>query len=124
VLPRFSWGSCSAICVVFCRSLFFLFFFWPLYCLTFFDVRFLVTPLVSSNFWSSYCLTFFDVRFLVTLLVSSNFWSSYCLTFFDVRLLVTPLVSSNFWPSYCLTFLTYGFWLPLWNLLTFGHRIV
>ena len=54
----FLWGSCysiySFICM-FCRSLFvFLyFFFWPLCCLFFFELRILITPLVSSN--SSYC---------------------------------------------------------------------
>ena len=39
-------------CVMFCRSLFVLlsFFPWPLYCLPFFDVRLLVTPLTYSNF--------------------------------------------------------------------------
>jgi hypothetical protein len=43
----------SFICM-FCRSLFVLlyFFFWPLSCLVFFDIRILITPLVSSN--SSY----------------------------------------------------------------------
>ena len=51
----FQWGSCylifSFICM-FCRSLFVLlsFFFWPLSCLFFFDLRILITPLVSSNF--------------------------------------------------------------------------
>jgi len=42
------------LCVWFCRSLFVLlyFFCWPLYCLFFFDIRILITPLVSSN--SSY----------------------------------------------------------------------
>ena len=36
---------------MFCRSLFVLlyFFFWPLCCLFFFDIRILITPLVSSN---------------------------------------------------------------------------
>ena len=40
---------------MFCRSLFVLlyFFFWPLCCLFFFDIRILITPLVSSN--SSSC---------------------------------------------------------------------
>jgi hypothetical protein len=40
---------------LFCRSLFVLlyFFFWPLCCLFFFDIRILITPLVSSN--SSSC---------------------------------------------------------------------
>jgi len=55
------------LCVVFCRSLFvrlsFVFlaivlsvlFFWPLCCLSFFDIRILISPLVSSN--SSYSQT-------------------------------------------------------------------
>ena len=36
---------------MFCRSLFVLlyFFFWPLYCLSFFDIRIMITPLVSSK---------------------------------------------------------------------------
>jgi hypothetical protein len=40
----------SFICM-FCRSLFVLvfFFFWPLCCLFFFDIQFLIAPLVSSN---------------------------------------------------------------------------
>ena len=41
---------------MFCRSLFVLlyFFFWPLCCLFFFDLRIVITPLVSSN--SSYAV--------------------------------------------------------------------
>ena len=52
--PRFWGGSCysifSFICM-FCRSLFvpLFFFLWPLSCLFFFDLRILITPLVSSN---------------------------------------------------------------------------
>ena len=59
-----------ALSVMFCRSLFvlFSFFFWPLYCLSF-DLRLLITPLVS--FWSLYCLSF-ELRLLITPLVSSN----------------------------------------------------
>jgi hypothetical protein len=58
VTPRFLVGSCysifSFICM-FCRSLFVLLyvFFWPLYYLFFFDIRILITPLVSSNSSSS-----------------------------------------------------------------------
>jgi hypothetical protein len=39
------------LCVMSCRSLFVLlfFFFWPLCCLSFFDLRIPITPLVSSN---------------------------------------------------------------------------
>jgi hypothetical protein len=52
--PGFQWGSCYSIfsfMCMFCRSLFvFLyFFFWSVCCLFFFDVRILITPLVSSN---------------------------------------------------------------------------
>ena len=78
--PGFQWGLCysifSCICM-FCRSLFVLlyFFFWPLCCLFFFDIRILITLLVSSNFWPLCCLFFFDIRILITLLVSSH--SSY-----------------------------------------------
>jgi len=46
---------------MFCRSLFVLLylFFWPLCCLFFFDIRILITPLVSSN--SSYPLIYMDI---------------------------------------------------------------
>jgi len=45
----FKWVSC---CSMFCRSLFVLlsFYFWPLYCLPFFALQVLITPLVTSNF--------------------------------------------------------------------------
>ena len=52
--PGFQWSSCcsifSFICM-FCRSLFVLlsFFFRPLCCLSFFDLRILITSLVPSN---------------------------------------------------------------------------
>ena len=50
----FLWGSCFrslVICVMFCRSLFVPLSFspWPLYYLSF-DLRLLISPLVSSNF--------------------------------------------------------------------------
>jgi hypothetical protein len=45
------------LCIcMFCRSLFVLlsFFFWPSCCLSFFDLRILITPVVSSNsFWTT-----------------------------------------------------------------------
>ena len=59
--PGFLWGPCysifSFICM-FCRLLFVLlyFFFWPLCSLFFFDIRILITPLVSSN---SSCSNFY-----------------------------------------------------------------
>jgi len=51
------------ICVLFCRSFFVLLpvFFWPLCCLSFFDLRILITPLLSST--SSFLLgTFSKIR--------------------------------------------------------------
>jgi hypothetical protein len=52
--PVFNGGPCYSIIrfiCMFCRSLFVLlyFFFWPLCCLFFFDIRILIAPLVSSN---------------------------------------------------------------------------
>ena len=46
-------------CIIFCRS-FFVLFFWPLSCLSFFDLRNLITPLVSSN--STYNIPWWDQR--------------------------------------------------------------
>ena len=53
--PDYLWGSCYSILsfmCMFCRSLLILFsfFFWPLCCLFLFDIRILITPMVSSNF--------------------------------------------------------------------------
>jgi hypothetical protein len=47
-----SLGKSFVFCVVFCRSLFVLLFFfhWPFYCLLFFKLWFMITTLVSSNF--------------------------------------------------------------------------
>ena len=50
--PGFSWGSCSrslVFCAMFCRSLLvpLFLFYWSLHCLSFFNVRFLITLLVS-----------------------------------------------------------------------------
>ena len=49
-----------------------LFFFWPLYCLSF-DLWLLITPLASSDFLLLYCLSF-DLWLLIIPLVSSNFF--------------------------------------------------
>ena len=62
---------------MFCRSLLVLlsFYFWPLCCLSFFDLRFLITPLVSSN--SSE-----DKRLLFVLLIFVELPTITVLTFF------------------------------------------
>ena len=76
--PGFSWVHVArslVFCVVYlnvthflhfascCRSLFVLlsFFFWPLCCLFYFDIRVLIAPLVSSNFSSEDLLIFLNI---------------------------------------------------------------
>ena len=135
---------------MFCRSLFVLQFkashlpfgiFWPLYCLSFIDLRLLISPLVSFGH-CIVCLSLIysfwfpiDLRFGI-------FWSLYCLSFIDLRLLIFPLVSFGhcivclsliyasdfpfgiFWPLYCLSFIDLRI-SPLISLLvSFGHCIV
>jgi hypothetical protein len=135
-------------CVVFYRLLFELFFLWPLYCLSF-DLRLLITPLVSFGhciacpstygFWLPLWYLVAIVLHVLRLTASDYhfgiFWSLHCLSF-DLRLLITPF--GIFWPLYCMSFdlrllitplvscghciacpSTYGFWLPLWYLQTF-----
>ena len=69
--PVFS-GVCVTrslvLCVMFCRSLIVLFYFflWPLCCLFLFDLRILITTLVSSN--SSYARLSFRYGSLMTVL--------------------------------------------------------
>jgi predicted nucleic acid-binding Zn ribbon protein len=86
--------------------------FWPLYCLFFFDLRLLITPLVSFDhcvvcpssiysFWLPLWLLLaivFSVllRFTVSDYPFGIFWPLCCLFFFDLRILITPLVSSSF----------------------------
>ena len=69
-----SLGKCFVFCVVFCRSLFVLLFFflWPFYCLLFFKLWFMITTLVSSNFsyqtWTKINI-FSLIKFIPILLV-------------------------------------------------------
>ena len=44
--------------------------FWPLYCMSVFDIRLLIYPF--AILWPLYCMSVFDIRLLITLLVSSN----------------------------------------------------
>jgi hypothetical protein len=107
--------------------------FWPLCCLSFFDWRLLITPLVSfdhcvvcpssiDDFWLPLWyllaivlsvllrLTTFDYPFGI-------FWPLCCLSFFDWRLPITPLVSFD----HCVVCPSSidDFFLPLWCYLTF-----
>jgi hypothetical protein len=70
----------------FCKSLFVLLslFFWPLYCLFFFDVRLMITPLVSLDFsciWFAilYCIFDSDSQSCVITFVLNILWGFFSL---------------------------------------------
>ena len=84
---------------MFCWSLFVLlyFFFWPLCCLFFFDIRILIAPLVSFV----HCVLYVLLRYTDSDYPFGIFCPLCCLFFFDIRILITFfLVSSN---SSCIT---------------------
>ena len=109
-LPCFSgvrFAQSLVFSVVFCKSsLVCLSLFWPLYCLSFFELRLMITPWESSYFCLRLMITplvssFFCVRLMITPLVSSYFCLRLMITplvssYFCVRLMITPLVSSYF----------------------------
>ena len=129
-------------------------FFWLLSCLSVVDLRFLTSPLVSSNFSFGYCpvcplliygflllllylqtfllaialsvLCWFTVSYFSSCIFKLFFWLLSCLSFVDLRLLTSPLVSSNFSFGYCpvCPLLIYGFLLLLLYLQTFLFAIV
>ena len=104
---------------------------WPLYCLSFLVLRFLITPLVSCGLYiifpSSISDFWLPLWYLVAIALSvlprfttSDYpfgilWLLHCLSFLDLRLLITPLVSC----SHCIVCPSsiYDFWLPLWYLV-------
>ena len=105
--------------------------FWPLYCLSFFDLRLIIIPLVSFGH-CIVCLSltygqWLSLWYLLAIVLSvflwltdndypfGIFWPLYCLSFFDLRLIIIPLVSFGHC-IVCLS-LTYGQWLSLWYLL-------
>jgi hypothetical protein len=136
-------------CALFCRSLFVLLsivlsvLLWftasdysfclccPLYCLSYFGLRLLITPLVSVGhcivcptlvygFWLLLWSLLSIVLSVLLWFTASDYsfglcWPLYCLSFFGLRLLITPLVSV----VHCIVCptLVYGFWLLLWSLL-------
>jgi hypothetical protein len=105
--------------------------FWSLYCLSFYALRLLITPLVSSGhcivcpstlYGFSLLLWYLLVivlsvllRFMASHYSFGIFWPLHCLSFYALRLLITPLVSSG----HCIVCPStlYGFSLLLWYLL-------
>ena len=105
--------------------------FWSLYCLSFYALRLLITPLVyfghcivcpSTLYGFSLLLLYLLVivlsvflRFTASHYSFGVFWPLYCLSFYALRLLITPLVSFG----HCIVCPStlYGFSLPFWYLL-------
>ena len=104
---------------------------WPLYCLCFLILRFLITPLVScglyiifpssiSDFWLP---LWYPVAIVLSVLPRFTtydyffgiLWPLYFLSFLDLRFLITPLVSCG----HCIVCPSsiYDFWLLLWYLV-------
>jgi hypothetical protein len=146
-IPGFQWGSCYSIFSFMCRS-FFVFcpfsfghcvvcpwftdsdypfgIFWPLCCLSFFDLWILITPLVSFGhcvvcpsliyrFWLPLWYLLAIVLSVLLWFTDSDYpfgilWPLCCLSFFDLQILITPLVSCG----HCVVCpsLIYRFWLP------------
>ena len=111
---------------------------WPLYCLSFFDLRLLVTPLVSCgqcivcpssiyDFWLPFWYPVAIVLSVLPRLTTSDYpfgimWSLYCLSFLDLRFLITPLVSCG----HCIVCPSsiYDFWLLLWYLVAIALSVL
>ena len=103
----------------------------PLYCLSFLNLRFLNTPLVScglyivfpssiSDFWLPLWYLVAIVLSVLSRFTTSDYffgilWPLYFLSFLDLRFLITPLVSCG----HCIVCPSsiYDFWLPLWYLV-------
>jgi hypothetical protein len=93
IVVRVAWSL--VFCVIFCRSLFVLlsFFIWPLYCISFFDIQILITPLVYSNF--SRQVVHFLIENNVRMSVSWTLYVIICfiLLTFNIRRYI-PIVTS------------------------------
>jgi hypothetical protein len=111
--------------------------FWLLHYMYLFDVRLLITPVVSFvhcivctssmyGFWLPlwYLLAIalsVPLRCTVSDYPFGILWPLHCLYLFDVRLLITPVVS--FVHCIICTSSMYGFWLPLWYLMAIALSV-
>ena len=100
---------------------------WPLYCLSFLDLRLLITSLVScghcivchSSIYDFWLLLWYLVAIVLSVLLRFTtfdypfgiLWPLYCLSFFDFVFSVIPRFTTYdypfriLWPLYCLSFL-------------------
>ena len=88
-----------------------------MYCLSFLDLRLLITPLVSCG----HCI-FVLPRFTISNYPFGILWPLYCLSFLHLQLLITPLVTC----SHCIICPSsiYDFWLPLWYLVAIVFSVI
>ena len=124
---------------------------WPLYCLSFLDLRLLITPLVSCGhfivcpsssydfwlpFWYLVAIALYLVAIALSVLPRSTtsdnpfgfLWPLYCLSFLDLRLMIIPFVSCG----HCIVFPSSivcpssinDFWLPLWYLVAIVFSVL
>ena len=132
VLPRFTTSDYSFAIL------------WPFYCLSFLELRLLITPLVSCGHCivchSSilYCSFFLDLRLLITFLVSCghfivcpsssyDFWLSFWYLVAIALSVLLRFTTSGYpfgilWPLYCLSFLDLRLLITLF--VSCGHCIV
>jgi hypothetical protein len=105
--------------------------FWPLCYLSFFDIRILITPLVSfnhcvvcpSSIYGFWLPLWYLLAIVLSVLLrytdsdypSGIFWPLCCLSFFDIRILITNLVSLN--SSYTIGIKKRSFKTVIWLLL-------
>ena len=105
--------------------------FWPLCCLSFFDIRIMIAPWVTFGHCvvcpSSIYGLWLPLGYLLVIVLSvplrytdydcplGIFWSLCCLSFFDIRIMIAPWVSFG----HCVVCPSsiYGLWLPLGYLL-------
>jgi hypothetical protein len=112
--------------------------FWPLYCLSYFDLCLLITPLlyvghciVCPTLINAFCLS---LRYLLAIASSvllrfmpSDYsfgilWPLYRLSYFDLCLLITPLVSFGHYIVFPTLFC--AFWLPICYMLAIVSSVL
>ena len=106
---------------LFCRSLFVLlyFFFWPLCCLFFYNIRILITPLVSSNRFYIWCQNFTPEYGKMHIIGSSTCSINNCLT---IRHIINFCLLSMLWA--CDTYWRIWHSLGLGRFLAYCHTYI
>ena len=112
--------------------------FWSLYCLFFYALRLLITPLIyfghcivcPSTLYGFSLLLWYLLAIVLSVLLRFTashysfgiFWPLHCLSFYALRLLITPLVSFG----HCIVCPStlYGFSLLLWYLLAIALSVL